>query len=250
MTAVAALFLLTTHPSRLTTAFGAVEMPAASHYKGLTWLGHASFRLVRAGVTIYFDPWQLESEPRDADLILITHPHFDHLSSADVAKVVKPLDSQGKPQTTIVTVADCVEDLKKAELPAEVTVVKPGDSLEVKGVRIEAVPAYNTNKTFHPKEEEWVGFIVEIDGTRVYHTGDTDQIPEMANFKVDVAFLPVSGTYVMTAEEAAEAAKVLNPKVSIPMHYGAIVGTTADAKRFQTLCTGLLVEILLAEKSS
>lgn len=249
MTAVA-WFLLATHDARLIPAFGAVEMPATSYYKGLTWLGHASFKLVRGGVTIYLDPWQVTGEPHDADLVLITHPHFDHLSAADVAKVVKPLDSQGKPQATIVTVADCAEDLKKAEIPTEMTVVKPGDFLETKGVRIEAVPAYNTNKTFHPKEKEWVGFIVEIDGARIYHAGDTDQIPEMANLKVDVALLPVSGTYVMTAEEAAQAAKVLNPRVSIPMHYGAIVGTTADAKRFQTLSVGLLVEILLSEKSS
>ena len=216
----------------------AVEMPASSYHQGLTWLGHASFKLVRGGVTLYFDPWQLTSSPHDADLILITHPHFDHLSPADVAKVAKP-------ETIVVTVADCVEDIKqKAQFSGEIRTVRPGDILNLKGIQIEVVPAYNLNKTFHPKEKEWVGFIVQVDGTRVYHAGDTDRIPEMDKFKVDVALLPVSGTYVMTAEEAAEAAKAMSPKVSIPMHYGTIVGTAVDAKRFQSLCTGLVAEVL------
>lgn len=224
----------------MTAAFSAVEMPAASYIKGLTWLGHASFRMVRGGVTIYFDPWQLTTEPHDADLVLISHPHFDHLEPADVAKVAEP-------ETVIVTVADCVEKLKEAKVPGEIQVVKPGDKINVKGVAIEVVAAYNRNKTFHPKEKEWVGFIVEVDGTRVYHAGDTDFIPEMNTFKADVALLPISGTYVMTAEEAAEAAQAIRVKVAIPMHYGNIIGTKADAERFKGRVSGLVVEILAEE---
>ena len=221
----------------LTPAFGAVQMPAASYLDGLTWLGHASFRWSREGRVVYFDPWRISSEPHDADLVLISHPHFDHLDVADIARIAR----EG---TEVVTVSDCAAKLKEAGFSGTVRVVKPGDKLKVKNVSIEVVPAYNTNKKFHPKESGWAGFIVEMDGVRVYHAGDTDFIPEMNGLKTDVALLPVSGTYVMTAEEAAKAARAINPKVAVPMHYGSIVGTAADAKRFQELCGSLIVEIL------
>lgn len=217
--------------------WGAVEMPASSYLKGLTWLGHASFRWSRGGVTLYFDPYQVAGEPRDADLVLITHPHFDHLDPASVAKVAKP-------EAVIVTVADCVAKLREAQVPGAIQTVQPGGSVEAKGVKIEAVLAYNVNKEFHKKESGWAGYIVELDGVRLYHAGDTDHILEMTGFRADVALLPVSGTYVMTAEEAAQAAKAIGARVSVPMHYGAVVGTAADARRFQTLCGGLIVEIL------
>ena len=231
------LFLspFTLHPSPVS---GAVPLPGSSYTEGLTWQGHASFRLVRGGVVIYFDPWQLDGEPHDADLVLITHPHFDHLSAADVAKVAKG-------NTEVVTVAGARAKLEQARVPGKIHLVKPGDVLMLKNVRIEAVPAYNTNKVFHLKENGWVGFIVEIGGVRIYDAGDTDFIPEMKGFKADVALLPVSGTYVMTAEEAAQAAKAMPAvKVVIPMHYGSIVGTAADAKRFEKLCGEKVVEIL------
>lgn len=219
------------------SAQAAVEMPGASVLQGLKWLGHASFRITRGGVTLYFDPWKLTAEPHDADLVLISHPHFDHLNPADVAKVAKP-------ETIIVTVADAIPKLEQAKVPGTLRVVKPGDRLSLKGVQIEAVPAYNTNKAFHTKEAGWVGFIVTVEGTRVYHAGDTDFIPEMRTIQADLALLPVSGIYVMTAEEAAQAAQAIRPKVAVPMHYGDIVGTEADAKRFQSLASGIVVEIL------
>ena len=212
-------------------------MPATSYLEGLSWLGHASFRWSRAGKTVYLDPWKISSEPHDADLVLIGHPHFDHLNAADIAKV-------SGPDTQVVTVADCAAKLKEAGFSAAVRVVKPGEKLEVKGILIEVIPAYNTDKKFHPKENGWAGFIVELDGVRVYHAGDTDFIPEMNGLKTDVALLPVGGTYTMTAEQAAEAAKAINPKVAVPMHYGDIIGTEADAKRFRELCGGLIVEVL------
>lgn len=218
-------------------AFGAVQMPATSYLQGLSWLGHASFRWLRAGKTVYLDPWKLSSEPHDADLVLIGHPHFDHLNTADVAKV-------SGPTTEVVTVAECAAKLKEAGFSGTVRVVKPGQKLEAQGVSIEVVPAYNIDKNFHLKESGWAGFLVELDGVRLYHAGDTDFIPEMKELKTDVALLPVSGTYCMTAEQAAEAARAINPKVAVPMHYGDIVGTEADAKRFQKLCGGLIVEVL------
>ncbi len=221
--------------------YGAVEMPAASYTKGLRWLGHASFKLVRGNVTIYFDPWRLSGSPQDADLVLITHPHFDHLEPADLDKVLKA-------DTAIVTVQECADKLKEAGVSAAVQVVKPGDKITVKGVAIEVVAAYNLDKVYHPKEKQWVGFVIEIDDTRIYHAGDTDFIPEMKGIKTDVALLPVSGTYVMTADEAADAAKAISAKVTVPMHYGTIIGTEVDAKKLQELCSEMVVEVMVKEE--
>ena len=218
-------------------AGSAVPMPAAAYLDGLSWLGHSTFRFSRAGKTVYFDPWRLAPEPHDADIVFIGHPHFDHLDVADLAKVANE-------DTEVVTVAACASKLKKAGYAGKVRVVKPGDKLEVKGVSIEVIPAYNETTKFHPKENGWAGFIIEWDGIRLYHAGDTDFIPEMESLKVDVALLPVSGTYVMTAEEAARAAKAIHPKIAVPMHYGSIVGTVDDARRFQQLCGSLIVEIM------
>jgi L-ascorbate metabolism protein UlaG (beta-lactamase superfamily) len=197
----------------------------------ITWLGHDGYRLSN-GKTVYIDPYQIKEEGR-ADILLISHEHFDHLSLDDLKKVVTP-------DTVVVTIPLCEHELGKVRV-REVRTVAPGDHIEVEGVPVEAVPAYNLNKfrapgqVFHPKQDGRVGFIVTINGVRIYHAGDADAIPEMADMKVDVALLPVSGTYVMTAEEAAEAVTRLKPKVAIPMHYGAIVGSEADAQRFKKL---------------
>ena len=193
--------------------------------KNIHWLGHDSFRIA-GPVTIYVDPWQLPAGSPQADLILVTHDHYDHCSPKDVTRI-------SKADTVIVTIAAAAKKFK-----GDVRVVKPGDSLTVKGIPIEVVPAYNVNKKFHPRDAGHVGFIFTVEGQRIYHAGDTDFIPEMKDFKVDIALLPVSGTYVMTADEAASAAKAINPQVAIPMHYGEIVGSRADAERFQELYEG------------
>jgi L-ascorbate metabolism protein UlaG (beta-lactamase superfamily) len=192
----------------------------------IVWLGHDGFR-IDASKTIYFDPYQIPDGPA-ADLILVTHEHFDHCSPEDVAKIQQS-------GSVIVTEKDSA-----ANLSGDVRVVKVGDTLEIDDLIIEAVPAYNTNKDFHPKSKGWLGFIVEVDGVRVYHAGDTDFIPEMKDFKTDIALLPVSGTYVMTADEAVEAALAIHPKVAIPMHYGAIVGGGQDAESFKAALEGKL----------
>ncbi len=196
--------------------------------KNIHWLGHDSFRIA-GPVTIYVDPWQLPAGSPQADLILVTHDHYDHCSPKDVTRI-------SKADTVIVTIAAAAKKFK-----GDVRVVKPGDSLTVKGIPIEVVPAYNVNKKFHPRDAGHVGFIFTVEGQRIYHAGDTDFIPEMKDFKVDIALLPVSGTYVMTADEAASAAKAINPKVAIPMHYGEIVGSREDAERFQKLYEGEVV---------
>jgi L-ascorbate metabolism protein UlaG (beta-lactamase superfamily) len=197
----------------------------------IKWLGHDGYRLSN-GKTVYIDPYQIKEEGR-ADLLLITHEHFDHLSLDDIRRVVTP-------DTVVVTIPLCEHELGKVRV-REVRTVAPGDHVEVDGVPVDAVPAYNLNKfrapgqVFHPRQDGRVGFVVTLNGVRIYHAGDADAIPEMSNLKVDVALLPVSGTYVMTAEEAAEAVTRLKPKVAIPMHYGAIVGSEADAQRFKQL---------------
>ncbi len=198
--------------------------------ENIHWLGHASFRL-EGEVTVYIDPWKLSPNSPKADLILITHDHYDHCSPEDVAKIQKA-------DTLIVTIPAAARKLK-----GEVKTVKPGDKITVKGIEVEAVPAYNTDKPFHPKAAGHVGFIVTLGGKRIYHAGDTDFIPEMKNLKVDIALLPVSGTYVMTAEEAAKAADAIKPEVAIPIHYGEIVGSERDAERFKEL-TSVNVVIL------
>jgi len=195
--------------------------------QNLHWMGHDSFRLDTPTMAIYFDPWKLKAGQPKAGLILISHDHSDHCSPEDVAKI------QAR-DTVIVTVAAAA-----AKLKGDVRVVKPGDRLTVKGVEIEAVPAYNVNKfrspgvPFHPKESGYVGFIVTVDGQRIYHAGDTDHLSEMANLgAIDIALLPVSGIYVMTADEAVEAARTINPRTAIPMHVGAGIGSPGDARAF------------------
>ena len=128
------------------------------------------------------------------------------------------------------------EPQSAAKLEGDVRIMKPGDVIEVGGVKVTAVPSYNTDKQFHPKENNWLGFIVEMDGKSIYHTGDADFIPEMKSVTVDIALIPVSGTYVMDAAQAIEAARAIKPAIAIPMHYGKIVGDQADAEKFaQTL---------------
>ncbi len=199
------------------------------------WLGHASFKIKDGSRVIYIDPWKLTSA-EEATLVLVTHDHFDHCSPEDVAKVAAR-------KTVIVTTPDCA-----AKLKGNIRAVTPGDVVDLDGLRIEAVAAYNTDKGFHKKASRWVGFVITLGGMRVYHAGDTDKIQEMRELRdITVALLPVSGTYVMTAEQAAEAAKMIKARVSVPMHYGDIVGSEMDAERFKALCEGMRVEILRKE---
>ena len=206
-----------------------------SMLKNIHWLGHDTFKITGEKV-IYTDPFKIKKAD-SADIILITHEHYDHCSPEDVKKI------QG-PNTVIVTVADCAK-----KLSGKIKIVKPGDKINVEGIKIEAVPSYNTNKQFHQKNRGWVGYIFTVKGQRIYIAGDTDYIPEMKTFKnIDIALLPVSGTYVMTADEAVKAALDIKPRIAIPMHYGSIVGDKNDAKRFADGLKGKIEVVVMNEE--
>jgi L-ascorbate metabolism protein UlaG (beta-lactamase superfamily) len=204
----------------------------------LRWLGHDSFLLERPS-TIYFDPWHLSEGLPEADIVLVSHEHGDHCSPEDVAKVRGP--------NTIVLASQGAAP----KLEGRVRVIVPGDEVKVGAVTVRAVAAYNVDKfrapgqPFHPREALHNGYLVEAGEERLYFAGDTDHIPEMDEIECDVALLPVSGTYVMTADEAAVAATAIGPRVAVPMHYGAgIVGSRTDAERFRELCP---VEVRILE---
>ncbi|MBA3300406.1 MAG: MBL fold metallo-hydrolase [Thermoleophilaceae bacterium] len=195
----------------------------------LDWTGHSGFRLRAKDATIYIDPYRVEGGP-PADLILITHGHYDHFSPRDLERL-------SHERTQLIAPAAVAE---RAE--GNVTSIAPGEAVEpeaVRGVYVGAVAAYNTSKRdaegrlFHPREAGWVGYELNVRGERLYHAGDTDVIPEMDDVAgVDLALLPVSGTYVMSASEAVEAARRIQPRMAVPMHWGADIGTDEDAAAF------------------
>lgn len=209
--------------------------------KNIHWLGHDTFK-ISGEKTIYTDPFKIKTRDT-ADIILITHEHRDHCSYEDIKMI------QSK-NTVIVATPDCAQKISGGTAKIEnIKTVKPGDKISIKGIEIEAVPAYNTNKNFHPKTKEWVGYVFTVNRLRIYIAGDTDYIPEMKTLKnIDIALIPVSGTYVMTADEAVKAALDIKPKIAIPMHYGTIVGSEDDANKFADALKGKVkVEILKPE---
>lgn len=186
----------------------------------LTWLGHDSFKLLAGGKVIYIDPYAGNYDEK-ADIILVSHEHFDHFAREKIPEI--------RTDSTLIFSTPAVASQLEG-----VVAMYPGDKKEVQGITIEAAHAYNTNKRFHPKGTG-IGFIITVEGKKVYHAGDTDRIPEMKFLKADIALIPVSGTYVMTAREAVEAVKDIKPKIAIPMHYGMVAGTIDDAELFKEL---------------
>ncbi|MCP4605975.1 MAG: MBL fold metallo-hydrolase [Proteobacteria bacterium] len=202
----------------------------------IDWLGHDGMRIQTEDIVIYIDPFQIEGGA-PADIVLITHGHYDHCSPDDIEKVFKE-------DTVILSAVGCSPPKQPEEMQA-------GDTKEIMGIKIEAVPSYNVDKKFHPKSANGLGYIVTVEGQRIYHAGDTDLIDEMSEINCDIALLPVSGTYVMTAKEAVEAAKILKPKLAIPMHYGSsVIGTVDDAKEFASLLKGSGIEVEIKDKSA
>ena len=203
--------------------------------QAFTWFRQAALRWSDAERTVYIDPWGTTGDDPPADLILITHAHQDHLQPEEIDR----LQASG---TKLVAPNDVA-----AELSGDVTAVAPGESHEVAGVRFTTVPAYNTREEalrFHPKENRWVGYLLELGGHTYYHAGDTDHLPELDGITTDVAFLPVGGYYTMNVPEAAGLAKAIGPQLAVPMHYGFIVGTATDGEAFREAADPVKVEVM------
>ncbi len=192
---------------------------------------HSSIRLeTKQGTVIYVDPYGFTTEPQDADLILVTHTHFDHFSPEDIVRVRKPHTAFAMPATG-------KGDFAKAGFTSEdVAFLAPYEqAMPLPGIEVETVPAYNANKRFHPKGNGWLGYVVDVDGTRVYIAGDTDDLPENREIDCDIALVPAGGTYTMDAREAAAFVNALKPAVAIPEHYGTVAGSADDGKTFAGL---------------
>jgi len=215
----------------------------------LEFLGHSGFLIIsKGGKRIAIDPYNISQKIESVDLILITHSHYDHCS-------VKDIESLCRKGTVIVIPADAQSKITRIE-NVSMEIIEIGDEIEIGNLKIEAVPAYNVNKEFHPKAEGWLGYLIKLKDVVIYHAGDTDKIPEMKRLtghgkhgREFVALLPVSGKYVMDAEEAAEVASLISPDLCIPMHYGAgVAGTIEDAKRFVEECKRLGLNAEVMEK--
>ena len=185
------------------------------------WVNHATFKITD-GITIYIDPWKCRDDCRDGDVILVSHSHYDHFCLDDIAQVAA---TQGQ----IIASADVISQLGRG------LALAPNETLELTGLKVTGVPAYNPNKKYHPAASQWLGFVLEIAGKTIYYAGDTDEIPEMQSLQnIDLALMPVGGAYTMTAAEAAGALKLFNPAQAVPYHWGDIVGSHRDASEFST----------------
>jgi L-ascorbate metabolism protein UlaG (beta-lactamase superfamily) len=204
--------------------------------ESIHWLHHASFRIEAAGKTVYIDPWKVKNRKK-ADYIIITHEHYDHMSPGDIAEIAQE-------NTVIICPVNGADEIEGNKIVK----LKPGQKYSDEFLKVEAVPAYNTNKSFHEKNTLKNGYIIELAGSRIYHAGDTDATPEMLALKnIEVAMLPVGDTYTMNAKEAAAAASGFMPEIAIPMHWGTIVGSKKDAEEFKRLAK-CRVEILVQEE--
>jgi L-ascorbate metabolism protein UlaG (beta-lactamase superfamily) len=201
------------------------------------WIKQSGFRWSGDGMTVYIDPWDIPGEPEPADVVFVTHAHDDHYSSDDLARI-------SKDGTVFVAPRDVA-----AELSGDVTAVSPGDTIDAAGVKGQAVPAYNIRPErleMHPKEKNWVGYVLDLGGTTYYHAGDTDHLTELEGISTAVAFVPIGGTFCCGVDEAAGLVRAISPEVAVPMHFGFIegVGTARDGERFRAEAAPVRVEVL------
>ena len=200
-------------------------------------LYHSSIRISKNKI-IYIDPFKIDKNYNDADIIFITHNHYDHYSEEDIDKVIKE-------NTTIIIPEELLTKLlRKGINKNAIITVEPNEKYMVQGIKFETIPSYNTNKTFHPKENGWIGYIITLDGIRYYIAGDTD----ITEVKCDVAFVPVGGTYTMDFKEAAQLINEIQPKIAVPIHYGSVVGTEQDATDFIKLLHPSIKGIILIKQ--
>ena len=204
-------------------------------------LYHSSIRISKNKV-IYIDPFKIDKDYNDADIVFITHDHFDHYSEEDIDKVIN--------ENTIIIIPEelLTKLLRKGINKNAIITVEPNEKYMVQGIKFETIPAYNTNKTFHPKENGWVGYSITLDDIRYYIAGDTDITEENRKVKCDVAFVPVGGTYTIDFKEAAQLINEIQPKIAVPIHYGSVVGTKQDATDFIKLLHSSIKGIILMKQ--
>lgn len=204
-------------------------------------LCHSSIRINKEKI-IYIDPFKIDKNYKDADLIFITHDHYDHYSEDDIDKVKKD-------ETVFIVPEELLTKLLvRGYNKNNIITVEPNMQYMVEGIKFETIPAYNINKQFHPKENEWVGYVIEIKGIRYYIAGDTDITEENKKVKCDVAFIPVGGTYTTDFKEAAQLVNEIKPKIAVPTHYGSVVGTKQDATDFVRLLHPIIKGIILMQE--
>lgn len=215
----------------------------------LRWLGQSGFRIKTAGGRIiYIDPYKISEENPRADFIFITHSHYDHCSIEDIQKIARD-------GTVIVCPADVSSKMRHIAARIDIRLAEVGEQIEFDdgGIKVWPVLAYNLTKPAHSLDEGWVGYVLDLNGVLIYHAGDTDVIPEMKKLStsnIDIALLPIGGTFTMNAGEAAKAASIIKPKLVIPMHYGSVsgIGNKSDADTFAKLCgSEVNVKVLVRE---
>lgn len=200
-----------------------------------TWFRQSAMGYAGDGLTLYIDPWGTAEDDPPADLILITHSHFDHFLPREIERL-------STDETKILAPADVAK-----EISGDVTPVVPGQSHEIAGVKVETVPAYNTAEErldMHPKKNRWVGYVLELGGHTYYHAGDTDALSELETLTTDVAMVPIGGTYTMDWEEAAGFVRKMEPQVAVPMHYGFVVCSPSHSTLFKRAAAPVPVQIL------
>ena len=206
--------------------------------EGIEVLCHSSIRISK-GKVIYIDPFKIDKTYNDADIVFVTHDHYDHYSEEDINKVKKE-------NTIIVAPVDLSSKLLQIGLKQEnIIIVEPNKKYEIFNIKFETIHAYNINKPFHPKKNNWVGYVIEIEGVKYYIAGDTDITEENKKVKCDVALIPVGGTYTMNAKEAAELINVIKPQIAVPTHYGSIVGKVKDGAEFIKLLDSEIKGVIL-----
>lgn len=192
-------------------------------------LGHSTIKMISDNKVIYFDPYNIKLEYKDADIIFITHSHYDHFSEDDINKIKKE-------NTKIVITKDIYDSvLKLGFLNDNIIVVTPNNNYQIDNIKFNTISSYNINKTFHPKNNNLVGYIIDINSYKYYIAGDTDITEENKKVICDVAFLPIGGIYTMDYKEAATLANIIEPRIVVPIHYGTIVGNIEDAYKFKEL---------------
>jgi len=197
-------------------------MNAEEIIKNIKFLGHATVKLKIAEKIIFVDPWKIKDTEEKADIILVTHPHFDHYSEEDIKKIAK--------DTTVLI--SCKDVVSQTSLKNK-RQIQPFEETKIDDITIQGFPAYNVNKSFHPKSNNWLGFVIRHNDVSIYIAGDSDVIEEAKQLKVNIMILPVGGTYTMTDKEAAELVNLTKPDYAIPIHYGDIVGNIQNAQNFK-----------------